>query len=117
MSLLWAYLKKQKEGWRYKKTDPVNALCASISPSNQDAKRKLCSQDSAGGCPTHRAVNNAGKQCMTPKPSTWTKGNLGTGISIQILLTVTSLSHSRSSPVPGNGPVPAVGRGMCASVS
>lgn len=41
--------------------------------------------------------------------STWAKGNLGTEISIQILLTVTSVSHSMSGPVPGNRPVLAAG--------
>lgn len=66
--VLWAYLKKQEEGGRYKKVDPVNAPCASISPSSQGAKRKLCRWESGGGSPTHRAVNNAGKQCMTQSP-------------------------------------------------
>lgn len=44
--VLWAYLKKRKEGGRYKKADPVNALCASISSSNQDVKRKLSADES-----------------------------------------------------------------------
>lgn len=44
--VLWVYLKKRKEGGRYKKVDHVNALCASISSSNQDAKRKLSADES-----------------------------------------------------------------------
>lgn len=51
------------------------------------------------------------------KSSTWAKGNLGTEISIQILLRVTSVSHSMSSPVPGNRPVPAAGIDVCVSMS
>lgn len=51
------------------------------------------------------------------KSSTWTKSNLGTEISIQILLRVTSVSHSMSSPVPGNRPVPAAGIDVCVSMS
>lgn len=51
------------------------------------------------------------------KFSTWTNGNLGTEISFQILLTVTSVSHSMSGPVPGNRPVPAPGIDVCISMS
>jgi len=61
-------------------------------PFQTRSKKKLCRQESGGGSPTYRAVSNAGKQCMTQKSFTQTKGNLGTGMSIQILLTATSVS-------------------------
>lgn len=51
------------------------------------------------------------------KSSAWSKGNLGTEISTQIFLTVTSVSHSIRGPVPGNRPVPAAGIDVCVSMS
>ena len=36
---------EEEEGGRYKNVDPVNALCASISPSNQATKRKLSADE------------------------------------------------------------------------
>lgn len=109
--VLWAYL-KWKEGGRYKKADPVNALCASISPSNQDAKRKLSADERVVVALPPAALWTMVVSSAWHKSSTWTKGNLGTWISIQILLTVTPVSHSMSSPVPGNRPVPAAGIGV-----
>lgn len=66
--VLWAYLKKQEEGGRYKKVDPCQCPLCINKPFQSRCTKKTLWWESGGGSPTHRAVNDAGKQCLTQSP-------------------------------------------------